>query len=1049
MAQFFINRPVFAIVLSIFITLGGVIAGLNLPIAQYPDITNPQVQVSANYVGSNSEVVEQSVAQLIEQQVNGVEKMISMESTSSDNGQYTLTVKFELGVDGDMAAVQVQNRVAQANSQLPQEVISSGVTTQKVSPDTIMYVALRSPQGTYDSTFLKNYSSIYLVDDIKRINGVAQVNEYGSDFAMRIWLLPDKMAQLGISVTDVSNAIKTQNLQSPAGAIGQLPSAAGQEFQYTAQVKGRLSDPAEFGGIIVRAQPDGSFVRIRDVARVELAAKDYTFASDLNAKDATLFGVQLTPEANALDTVNKIREVIETAAKKFPVDMEQVVVIDNTLFVRESLREVVQTFAEALALVLIIVFIFLQSWRATLIPMLAIPVSLVGTFGCFVILGFSINTLTLFAMVLAIGLVVDDAIVVVEAVEHHMRFNGMKPKEATVQAMKDVSGPVVAIAFVLASVFIPVAFMGGTVGVLYKQFALTIAVSMALSAFVALTLTPSLCVLLLKPHDPNAHKGVISRFFEWFNLGIERMTEKYGSGVKFALRRSKLALVMLLVLVACTLALARVVPSTFVPDEDLGYYMATVTLPEASNLNRTRAAAQEVSAIIDKFPVVENTIAISGYDVMSGTVKSNSAVVFTGLKPWAERQTPALKAAGMIRQTYGAVAPMTKGTVMVFNPPTLSGVSGYGGISLRLRDLSGGTLENLEQVTQNFLAAARKRPEIGLIYTTFNSSTPAYRFDVDREKTEKMQVPVSDVFNALQVFLGGMQVNDMNLFGRTYKVTIQADPQFRSDTTSLRFFHLRTTNGDSIPLSTLVKPVDINGPTMIQRFNGVRAVKITGNPADGYSTGEAITALEEVMAETLPDTFGYEWADQTREEKMSGQRAPIVFGMAILFVFLCLSALYESWSIPFAVLLSVPTGIFGCFLFQHLRTLENSVYMQIGLVMLIGLAAKNAILIVEFAKAGTDRGLSPTEAAVEAAKLRLRPILMTSLAFILGCIPLAIASGAGAAARNSMGTAVVGGMLTATLFGIFIVPVLFVVVETLAAKLSRKEEKPVEKTEEH
>ena len=1038
MAQFFINRPVFAIVLSIFITLGGVIAGLNLPIAQYPNITNPQVQVSANYVGSNSEVVEQSVAQLIEQQVNGVEKMISMESTSSDNGQYSLTVKFELGVNGDMAAVQVQNRVSQANSQLPQEVISSGVTTQKVAPDTIMYVALRSPKGTYDSTFLKNYSSIYLVDDIKRINGVAQVMEFGSDFAIRIWLLPDKMAQLGVSVNDVGNAIKTQNLQSPAGAIGQLPSAPGQEFQYTAQVKGRLSNPDEFGSIIVRAQPDGSFIRIRDVARVELAAKDYTFFSDLNAQDATLFGVQLTPEANALDTVSKVREAIETAAKKFPADMEQVIVIDNTLFVRESLREVTETFAEALALVLIIVFVFLQSWRATLIPMLAVPVSLIGTFGAFVILGFSINTLTLFAMVLAIGLVVDDAIVVVEAVEHQMRFKGLNPKEATVQAMKDVSGPVVAIAFVLASVFIPVAFMGGTVGVLYKQFALTIAVSMALSAFVALTLTPALCVLLLKPHDPNAHQGRLSRFFEWFNDWLERMTSRYGLGVGYALRRTKLALTLLLVMVACTLVLARLVPSTFVPDEDLGYYMGTVTLPEAANLNRTRDAAREVTALINKFPAVENTIAISGYDVMSGTVKSNSAMFFAGLKPWDERQKAELKAAGLIRRTYGATAGLTKGNIMVFNPPTLSGVSGYGGISLRLRDLSGGTLDNLEQVTQTFLAAARKRPEISLIYTTFDPATPAYRFDVDRDKAEKMQVAVSDVFNALQVFLGGMQVNDMNMFGRTYKVTMQADPQYRANVDSLRFFHILTANGDRIPLSTLVKPVDINGPTMIQRFNGVRAVKISANPAPGYSTGQVIDVLEEVMAQTLPDTFGYEWADQTREEKMSGQRAPIVFGMAILFVFLCLAALYESWSIPFAVLLSVPTGMFGSFLFQHFRDLENSVYMQIGLVMLIGLAAKNAILIIEFAKAGVDRGLSPVDAAVEAAKLRLRPILMTSLAFIIGCIPLMIASGASSASRQSMGTAVVGGMCTATLFGIFIVPVLFVVVETLAAKLSRK-----------
>lgn len=1059
MANFFIKRPIFAIVLSIFIVIGGLIAAFTLPIAQYPQITPPNINVSTSYNGANAEVVEQSIAQLIELQVNGVEDMVAMQSTSSDNGQYNLSVKFELGKDGDIASVQTQNRVSQASAQMPSEVMANGLVTKKVSPDTILYFSLYSPKGTYDSVFMKNYGSINIVEDLKRIKGVGNVLEYGSDFGMRIWLQPDKMARLSISSNDVSNAIKAQNLQAPAGTIGQQPASPGQEFQMTAQVKGRLVEPAEFEKIIVRAQPDGSYVRLGDVARVEMAGKDYLYYSDVNGYESVTFGIQLTPDANALDTVNKVRESIDNAAKRFPADMELKYVVDNTKFVKESLDEVVKTFAEALLLVLFIVFLFLQSWRATLIPMLAIPVSLIGTMGAFLILGFSINTLTLFAMVLAIGLVVDDAIVVVEAVEHHMRHNGLNPKAATIRAMSEVSGPVVAIAFVLASVFIPVAFMGGTVGVLYKQFALTIAVSMALSAIVALSLTPALCTMILKAHDPNAHAGWLGRFFDRFNDWFDRTTERYGGGVGRFIRYSKLSLLLLLILVILTVGLFNALPTTFVPNEDQGYYITTISLPEAANMDRTRAVANNVAERMRAMPGVQDTIVITGYDIMVGAIKPNSAVIFAGLKPWSERTTPDLGLANLIKNTFITGFMTPEANVLSFNPPALPGVGTLGGFTLMLQDKGGGSVDELNTTTQQFLAAARKRPEIGMIYSTFRTDTPAYRFEVDREKAEKLGVPTKDVFAALQTFLGGSQVNDFNRFGRTYKVVMQADPSFRSDADATRFFFVRSSSGAMVPLNTLVKPTEISGTTAIKRFNGFRAVQIGGSPAAGYSSGQVMQALEEVAAESLPSTYGYEWADQSREEKLSGQRAPIVFGFAILFVFLCLAALYESWSIPFAVLLSVPTGLFGSFLLSHINNwllpptakLENSVYVQIGLVMLIGLAAKNAILIVEFAKVRVDNGMPIVDAAIEAAKLRLRPILMTSFAFILGCVPLAIATGAGAGARHSMGTAVVGGMFTATALGIFLIPVLFVVVERLAAKSSSAKKKhatPINRDEE-
>ncbi|CUH94889.1 putative membrane protein [Propionispora sp. 2/2-37] len=1034
MAEFFIKRPVFAIVLSIIITLIGMIAAINLPIAQYPQISPPTISVSATYQGANSDVVDETVAQVIEEKVNGVEGMVSMSSNSSDSGSYSLSVQFESDKDSDTAAVQTQNRVSEATASLPTTVQTTGITTRKSSQDMSMIFNLWSPNDSYDAKFLKNYGTIYLVDDIKRVSGVGDVSEFGSDYSMRIWLQPEKMAQLGVSVDQVTEAIEKQNVQAPAGAIGKMPVAAQQEFQYTTRVKGRLTDAKKFGDIIIVSKTDGSFVRLKDIARVELGSEDYTYESLINGHPSAGFAIKLTSDANALETIGNVKKVLEEASKNFPADMQYKIVVDNTNFVRESMIEVAKTFAEALLLVVIVVFIFLQSWRATLIPLLAIPVSLIGTFGAFSLLGFTINTLTLFAMVLAIGLVVDDAIVVIEAVEHHMRYSGLSPSEATKRAMKEVSGPVVAIAFVLASVFIPVAFFGGMMGILYKQFALTIAVSMALSAVVALSLTPALCTLLLRPYEPDAHKGIVGRFFAAFNHWFERNVERYGAGLARMIAKARLCMVLLVVLLILAGGLYKLVPSSFVPDEDQGMYITSVTLPEAASLNRTIGAMKNFTEMVKEQPGVSDIMSLSGMDMLSGGAKSSAGAMFIALKPWSERERPELQVKAEIAKTFMNGAGLPEGTVISFAPSALPGLGMVGGFTLMLEDRSGNSLDELDSIAQKFVAAAEKRPEIGSITSNFKADTPGYEFEVDREKAEKMGISVDDVFTALEVFLGGTQVNDFNKFGRNYKVTVQAETPFRSDINATRYLFVKSSNDTMVPLNTLITPKKVQSPSIISRYNGVKAVKISGTQASGYSSGQAMTALEEVAAEVLPSGYTYEWSGQSREEKISGDRAPLVLGMAIVFVFLCLAALYESWSVPFAVLLAIPSGVFGAFLFQYVRNLENSVYMQIGLVMLIGLAAKNAILIVEFAKVRTDNGMEPVQAAIEAAKIRLRPIIMTSLAFIIGCVPLALATGAGAGARNSMGTAVVGGMFTATTLGIFLIPVFFVVVEKITEK---------------
>jgi hydrophobe/amphiphile efflux-1 (HAE1) family protein len=1046
LSKFFIERPIFAIVLAIIISVVGLVSAFSLPVAQYPQITPPQASVSATYVGANAQVVEQTIAQLIELQVNGVENMTSMTSTSTDNGSYSLNVKFNLGTNGDIDTVGTQNRVAQANASLPLSVTQAGVTTKKVSPNMAMVFSLYSPNGSYDKVFLKNYGSLNLIEDLKRVQGVGNISEYGTDFAMRIWLKPDKMAQLGLTTTDVYNAINDQNVQAPAGTIGQQPSPDDQQFQYTARVQGRLSDPEEFKKIIIRSKTSGTLVRLGDIADVNLGGRNYQFSSDISGQPAAGFAIQLTTDANVLDTVAECKKILAAAASKFPTDMSYKVVVDSTEFVRESMKEVAMTFAESLLLVLLVVFLFLQSWRATLIPMLAVPISLIGTFGAFVVLGFTINTLTLFAMVLAIGIVVDDAIVVIEAVEHHIRYTGLSPHNATIRAMEEVSGPVIAIAFVLAAVFIPVAFYGGTAGVLYKQFALTIVVSMALSALVAISLTPALCALLLKPYNPDAHSGVLAKFFDKFNDWFERLVESYGNGVARLLKRAILSIAFVGVLLICSAGLYRLVPSSFVPAEDQGYYITAINLPEAASLNRTQEAGAKIANSINAQPGVEDTMLITGFDLLAGAGKSNAATIFTRLKPWDQRQTPDLKVDKKILTTMIDGSHIPEATTMAFNVPALPGIGITGGFTMMLEDRGGHTDEEIDNISKAFIAAAHQRPEIGTIYSNFRIDTPGYKYVVDREKAKTLGIAVDDVYNALQIFMGGLEVNDFNSFGRTYKVVMQAQPEFRNNAEDIRYFFVRTSAGTMVPLNTLVTSEQTTGPSVIQRYNGYRTIKIGGNPAAGYSSGQTMAALEEVAAQTLPSNFGYEWEDQSREEKISGGRAPIIFAFSLFFVFLCLAALYESWSIPLAIILSVPSGLFGAFLFQYVRNLENSLYMQIGLIMLIGLAAKNAILIVEYAKVRVDKGMDPVTAIIEASKLRLRPILMTSLAFIIGCIPLAIATGAGAAARNAMGTAVVGGMMMATALGIFLIPCLFVTVEHwITEKLfkSKKTEKPL------
>ena len=1048
MAKFFIHRPIFAIVIAVMIVIVGTIAGFSLPIAQYPQISPPTVAVSANYTGASAAVVNETVAQVIEEQINGTQGMDYMSSTSDDTGRYSLSVTFDVGTDGDMDAVKVQNNAAGANASLPSSVQAAGVTTRKSSGQMAYFVSLYSEDGTYDRAFMKNYATLYFLDAIKRVNGVGEVQVFGADYAMRVWMNPDRLAELGLTVSDITRAINEQNVQAPAGTVGGMPTVNGQEKQFTGKVQGRLTTPEEFGNVIIASGKDGTFVRLKDVARIETGERSNNIVAKFNGYPAVGFGIQLTSDANAMTTLAEVRKILEDAEKTFPPGLKMKSVFDSTDYINASITEVVHTFLEALLLVVLVIFIFLQSWRATLIPLLAVPVSLIGTFGAFVLLDFSINTLTLFAMVLAIGLVVDDAIVVIENVEHHME-SGLSPVDATERAMNEVQGPVVAIAFVLAAVFVPVAFLGGMMGVLYKQFALTIAISMALSAFIALTLTPALCAMMLKPKKENEKKGILGRFFDKFNNWFDRTRKGYVGIVSKFIRKARVAFIFLLIVCGLTAIIYRNLPTTFVPEEDQGYLMVAIQLPPGTSTNQTQKTVDRIQQAAQREIKGQSAVmSINGFDILAGGANSNGAVVFVGMKDWSQRAGLAESVAAAVGTMFRAGAmEAPEALVIAINPPALPGLGNVGGWSLQLQDMSGHSDTELNDIVNAILAEARTRPELQGVRTTFKINAPSYQYEIDREKVKNLGVQLSDVFTALQVNFGGYEVNDFNQFGRTYKVVLQSDVNYRTEAEAAKFVFVKNSQGGMVPLDTLLKPKLTTGPTQISRFNGARSIQIQGSAGTGYSSGDAMNAITEIVQKHTGSGFSIEWSGQSREEQKSADSTMQVLALCLVFVFLCLAALYESWSVPFAVLFTVPTGIFGALFSEYiLATIfgmigipaagyQNSVYMQIGVIMVIGLAAKNAILIVEFAKVRVDRGMDPLKAAIQAAGLRLRPILMTSFAFIIGCLPLCMASGAGAAARNGMGVAVVGGMLFATIFGIFLIPVLYVIVDRIARML--------------
>jgi len=1027
-AKYFIDHPVFACVISIIIALIGIISAYNLPIAQYPQISNPRISVSTNYVGANAEVVEQSVAQAIEKQVNGVDNMIDMNSVSDNSGNYSLNVKFELGTDPDMDSVKVQNRVAQASASLPSEVSTYGVTTKKQSAETIMYFALTSPNGTYDTLFMKTYGSTQFVDALKRVKGVSEVSEYGPELAMRIWLDPMKMASLGVTAADVKNAISSQNVQAPAGSIGARPNDADQEFQYSARVKGRLTTADEFGNIIIKNK-NGNLLRVKDVARIEFGPRDDSVTSTLNGKNAMNYAIALNTDANALESVAEVKKVLAEAEKNFPPDLKLTIVQDNTDYVRESLKEVVITLVETLVLVVLITWVFLQSWRATLVPTLAIPVSLLGTFGAFIIFDFTINTLTLFALVLAIGIVVDDAIVVVEAVEHNVDELGMDPKEATYTAMREVSGAIVATAFVLLAVFLPVAFLSGITGVLYKQFALSIVVALSISAIVAMSLSPAVCAMVIKPKDPNGAKGFLGKMFGYFNRWLERTTGKYVKNVKRLLRHFKLGLVGLCIVFVLIGMFFKLIPSSYLPDEDQSFAMMTYSLPESASTNRTIKVGENLEKTIEKIPGVKYVMQISGIDVLSGARKSSAGIMPVKLDDIQNRTTDDLSVYTIIKKLNILGSQTPEANIMAFNQAVLPGLSNTGSLSLYIMDTTGHDTDVMASDVQKVLGQIRQRPEIATIYTTFTNQTPALQFDVDRAKAESLNVPVSSVFTALQANLGGSEVNDFNLLGKTWKVVIQADPKYRGDVKSLSNLYVASNTGALVPLSALVTSKEIPSAPVITRFNGSRGAKIAGSPASGVSTGQAISAIEEVLNANLPSGYTYEWVDQSRDEKAAGSSSFMMFGISLVFVYLCLSALYESWTLPLGIIFAVPSAVMGAVGFQYLRGLTSDIYMQIGMIVLIGLSAKNAILIVEYAKMRVDDGWAVMPALVDTVTVRLRPILMTAFSTVIGAVPLAWASGAGSGSRTSIGTAIIGGMMASTFLSLFLVPVLFLTIE--------------------
>ncbi|MEO9332213.1 efflux RND transporter permease subunit [Ectopseudomonas guguanensis] len=1033
-SRFFIDRPVFATVISIVIVLAGLAAMRALPIAQYPEILPPQVSVSAAYPGASSQVIAETVAAPLEQAINGVENMIYQLSNSSSSGAMSLTVYFEVGTDPDQATINVNNKVQAALAKLPEEVRRQGVKVEKKSSDILQVITLYSPDGSRDPIFISNYALINVIDELKRLKGVGDASQFGSkDYSMRIWLRPDKLAQYNLTPTDVVNAIREQNSQFAAGSFGQQPLKEPQDFTYTVTTQGRFTDPKEFESVILRTDATGASLLLRDVARVELGAQDYSLVTTLNGQQNAAFGIYLQPGANALDTAEAVQRTMERLSKRFPEGIAYKIPYDTTKFVQVSIEEVIHTFFEALVLVVLVVFIFLQNWRATLIPVLAIPVSLVGTFAGMYLLGFSINLLTLFGMVLAIGIVVDDAIVVIENVERVMRTQGLNARDASIKAMEEVTGPIIAIVLVLCAVFVPVGFLGGLAGQMYKQFAITIAVSVVISGIVALTLSPALCALLLKPghHEPAAPFRAFNRFFD-------KATEGYGAGVRFFLKRSLIGLLLFGGMIALIMLLFARVPGSLVPDEDQGYVINAYYLPPAASLNRTEALSGAVSQQLMEHPAVQDVVTFAGFDVLTFGVRSNAGVSFVPLKDWSERTTPELDARNLTREFMGMGAAQMDGLVLSFNPPPITGMSTTGGFESYIQDRSGGSVEQLGEKVQAFVQAASRRPELAGVQSTFSANVPQYYIDLDRTKTRALGVSVSDVFTAMQATFGSYYVNDFTLFGRTWQVSLQSESEFRRKPEDLGQVYVRSSSGDLVPLSTLLRVRRILGPDSYDRFNVYPSAKVLGGPAPGYSSGQALAAMQAVADEVLGEDYSLGWIGSAYQELATQGSGAQAFVFGLILVFLILAAQYERWTLPLAVVTAVPFAVFGAILAVWLRGIQNDVYFQVGLVTLIGLAAKNAILIVEFAVLLRAEGKGIFDSALEAAKLRFRPIVMTSLAFILGCVPLAISSGAGSASRHSIGTGVIGGMLAATLLATFLIPMFYLLVETGAQRLSRR-----------
>jgi len=1029
MAKFFINRPIVAMVISILMVIVGLVAMSGLPIAQFPNIVPPEVQVQTTYTGADAVTVEQSVATPIEQQMSGVDNMNYMYSINANNGQMTLRVNFDVQTDPNTDQILTQMRKSQAESQLPSDVRNFGITVQKSTASPLVMFALYSPNGTYDNVFLANYAYININDQMTRVKGIASVSVFGAgQYAMRVWVKPDQLAKLNITIPEIVNAISAQNTVNPAGKIGGEPVPAGQEFTYAVRAQGRLQTEEEFGNIVLRAGPSGSMVRIKDVGRIELGAQTYDMIGRLNGKPAALIALYQLPGSNAIEAADGAKKLMAEIKQRFPADLDYVVALDTTLAVTEGINEIVHTLFEALILVIIVVFIFLQGWRATLIPLLAVPVSLIGTFALFPLFGFSINTLSLFGLVLAIGLVVDDAIVVVEAVEHHIE-HGLSPKEATLKAMEEVSGPVIAIAIILAAVFVPTAFIPGITGRLYQQFAVTIALSVVISAFNALTLSPALSALLLKPKKRGT--GPLQKFYDIFNRAFGRATDGYVGLCGVLVRRSLLSLIFLAGVGALAGGLGKGVPLGFLPDEDQGYLYAGIQLPLAASLQRTDEVTKKVEDILINTPGVEYASSVIGYNMLSQATNTYSTFFFISLEEWAKRTQPEEQYEAIKAHINREMAKLPDAVGFAFPPPAIPGVGVSGGATFILEDRAGKDLAFLSENVNRFLTAARQRPELASVTTTFLPTVPQLFVDVDRDKVLKQGINLADVYKTLQSYMGSGFVNYFNRFGRQWQVYVQAEGDYRTNVDQLGQFYVRNNDGATVPLSALTSVHSTAGPEFTMRYNLYRSAQINASAKPGYSSAQTMKALEEVFAETMPREMGYDYLGMSFQEKKAQQGVSpvVIFGFSLLCVFLILAAQYESWSLPFSVLLGTPIAVFGAFAALMVGRYENNIYAQIGLVMLIGLAAKNAILIVEFAKMGVEQGKPLVDATLEGARLRLRPILMTSFAFILGCVPLAKASGAGALSRQVMGFAVIGGMTAATAIAIFLIPVTFYVIE--------------------